>query len=263
MTGVVKLAQPGYNIRTAGDENLIYSSLWPLLKIYKQDSYTASDVTQNAVIVDHDLPFPPMYWFFSNTTINGWQNSGAITNTTRSEFFGPIANGSISVTDSQLKFTAGLATTGSLQLYYYIFALDLTKRFNAPIIKVGDVSGGSNEKRVFKIAKPGKDIHSPNLEDYVVHSRARSPLVHSVTPGLVIGGEFTVEHNLGYNPMYFPYTKNADGSYELMPTGSGGTTRFRTDENKITFTESGSGRDMTIVVLKDPFVIDQRVGVSI
>lgn len=259
---VVKLAQPGYDVKTAGDENLIYSSLWPLLRIYKQGSFTISDVTQNVTIAEHDLPFTPMYWFFSNSTINGWQNTGAVINEQRSEFFGPQANGSIVITDSALKFQTGGGTTGSLQIYYYIFALDLLQRFTAPIIKVGNVGGGGDESRVFKIAKPGKDIHSHNLEDFVIHSRARSPLVHSVTPGTVQSGEFTVFHNLGYNPMFFGYSKNSDGSYELLPTGSGGSNSFVTDDNKVKFSESSS-RELSIVILKDPFLIEQSVSVSI
>ena len=63
--------------------------------------------------------------------------------------------------------------------------------------------------------------------------------------------------------MFFGYSKNTDGSYELLPTGSGGSNSFTTDDNKVRFTETSDGRELSIVILKDPFLIEQSVSVSI
>lgn len=260
---VVKLAQPGYDVQTAGDENLIYSSQWPLLSIYKQDSFTISDIKVDAVITDHDLGFVPVFYYFANTTVASYDNLTIATDQ-RSEFFGPVGDGSIKITDKQLVWDSNSSpfTLGKSKLYYYLFALDLTKQFTAPTIKVGDVRGGSGT-RVFKLAKPGKDVNSTNIVDFIIHSKARSPLIHSVNPGVVTNRSFAVYHDLGYRPMFFGYTRNADGSYSMLATGTGGATKFAADEQKVEFTEASSTRTMTIVILKDPFVIDATRSVVI
>lgn len=274
---VVKLAQPGYDVRTAGDENLIYSSQWPLLKIYKSGPFTVNDVQQQQTIVNHDLGFPPIFWFFTNTQITAWENSGVLTSDTRSEFFGATGGGAFSINSNRLLFNPlGFGATGSLQGYYYIFANDLTKQFTAPINNVGAVPSSTNRGRVFKLAKPGKNVGSSNLEDFVIHSDCRSPLIHSINPGTVVadgtatGNSFTVFHNLGYIPMFFGYSVSRGnsgegpvGDYTLLPTATGGSTSFQSDTTKVQFKETTAGRKMTVVVLKDPFLVDYSVAVTV
>lgn len=259
---VVKLAQPGFDVLTAGDENLIYSSKWPLLEIYKQDTATLI-ANQNSVITTHDLGFPPVFFYFANVPESAWQNFGPVGFKRRAEFFGTIGGGTLGCDEGQITHTrqAGGSTTGQVQFYYYIFALDLSVQYDAPIIKVGSISGGNDGDFVFKIAKEGKDVDSNDLSDFVLHSRARSPLIHSVnpTPGAV--KDFVVRHNLGYNPMFFAYQK-LNGKYTMIPTGVGGTTSLSSDENKITFQDSGA-KELSIVILKDPFLIDYSVRVNV
>lgn len=257
---IVKLAQPGYDVKTAGDENLIYSSQWPLLKIYKEGSATVTS-TETVKITDHDLGYPAMYWFFTNNALSTYLGSAALTSEERSEFFGP-AGDNIDINSSQLRHVPSTTNpTGQLKLYYYIFALDLTQEFKAPIIKVGAIGGGDSKGPVFKIAKPNKDISSDNLQDYIIHSRARSPLIHqvAVSPGTV--KRFVVNHDLGYNPMFFGYVKSG-GYYKLIATGQGGSSSFNSDNSNITFTDT-AGKEITVVVLKDPFILDYSVGVTI
>lgn len=261
MGNVIKLAQPGFDVKTAGDENLIYNSNWPLLKIYKEGSYTVGDATQSVNIATHDLGFTPMYWFFTNNDISAYQGSTSFTNARRSEFFGPGGD-RIAIDSQRLLFSPSTSNlTGALTLYYYIFALDLTKQFTAPVIKVGAVGGGSSSKFVFKIAKETKDVTSNNLDDFVIHSRARSPLIHSVNPSGGAMKSFTVTHNLGYLPIFFGYSKGTNG-YTLIPTGQSGTSSFQSTENTVTFA-STSDQELTIVVLKDPFLVDYSVSVTI
>lgn len=267
---VIKLAQQGYNVEDAGDENLVYSSLWPLLKIYKSGPFTISDVTQDQLIATHDLGYTPMFWFFTNDTIDSWLNSGAIKSDNRSEFFGSLGGGSLTISANQLFYSNNFTgSTSSLNGYYYIFANDITTQFTAPITNAGAQPAGRSNNRIFKVAKPGKDISSKDLQDFAIHSDTRSPLIHSINPGKVSpdpnvagGNSFTVYHNLGYIPMFFGYTYS-NGVYSMLPTGSGGSTIFTADTQKVQFQESVSGRQMTIVILKDPFLIDYSVSVTV
>lgn len=258
---IIKLAQAGFDVKTAGDENLIYSSEWPLLEIYKQDSVTY-DVTQDTILTKHDLGFPPVFWYFSNMSESAWQGSGALNQAKRAEFFGPVGDGTLGIDGGQLTYKAGFPfTSGVARIYYYIFALDLTKQFDAPIIKVGALAGGNDGNHVFKIAKHGKNVASKDLSDYIIHSRARSPLIHSVNPSNGSVKNFVVNHGLGYTPMFFGYVKN-NGKYSLLQTGQGGSSSFLSDEKNITFNDNG-GKELTIVVLKDPFLVDYSIRVNI
>lgn len=252
MANVVKVAQPGYDVKTTGDENLVYSSEWPLLPIYQQGPVTVKDVSKSQILMIHDLTFNPLYWFFSNATITGWEGLGPSKNERRAEFFGPISGGSIGINTNQLLYTPPVGgVSGSLNLYCYIFALDLAVQYNAPIINIGDIRGASDPSFVFKLAKEGRDINSHNLDDFIIHSRARSPLVHSVNPSVGVVKNLVINHNLGYLPMFFGYIKS-NGYYVQIPTGQGGSSSFLSDENNITFNDTG-GKEISIVVLKDPF----------
>lgn len=265
MARVIKLAQKGYDVKTAGDENLIYSSQWPLLPIYQQGSFTIPDVTQKTNIFNHNLGFVPMFWFFANTTIQAWQNGfGTVLSTdTRSEFFGPTGGGHIGINETSLQFAPTAFTEiGSLTIYYYIFLIDINQLFTAPINRIGSVAGGSGS-RVFKIAKPTKDVSSANLDDFVIHSDCRSPLVQSVTQGQ---GSLTVNHNLGYNPMFFAYVQNYSnteaGYYELIFSGSGGSDVLKSDINTVQYATTGT-KKISIAVLKDPFLVDYSRSASV
>lgn len=261
---VIKLAQPGYDVATAGDENLIYSSLWPLLKTYAQGGYKTQDISVPNLIANHDLGFTPVFWYFANTPINSWLNSGAAGQARRSEYMGHVGDGSIQVDAASMKFVPNspVFVSGPSQLYYYLFALDITKQYNAPSINVGSADQGTRPNRVFKVAKDGKDISSTDLFDFVIHSQARSPLIHSVNPSGGIVKSFVVEHDLTYLPIFFPFVKNDNGSYSPLYTGQGGSSSITSTENQIIFNDT-AGKEITIVVLKDPFLIDASVQVTV
>lgn len=261
MARVIKLAQPGYDVFTAGDENLIYSSQWPLLPIYKQGSFVIPDVTQRTTIINHNLGFVPAFWFFTNTTVEAWSGGfgGVLQDDSRSEFFGPTGGGHIGINENTLQFVPTAFTeTGSLRIYYYIFTIDITKLFIAPITNVGAISSGGGN-RVFKLAKPTKDVSSDSLKDYVIHSDCRSPLIHSVIPGI---GNLVATHNLGYNPMFFAYIQDYSntepGFYEMAFSGSGGSDVLVSDFNTVSYRTAGVGlsRNISIVTLKDPFLVN-------
>lgn len=285
---VVKLAQPGIDVKTAGDEHLVYNSNWPLLKIYKQGSWSTDNYTlgNNQVIATHDLGYPPFFMYFVNNNIETWDvtDNAVIRKEDRSEFQGSLIwTGGLSIDNNQLLYLPGGFSghspwTGPLTIYYYIFALDLSTTYQAPVIKSGGVIGPRNKQTVFKIAKEGKDISSTNLQDYVIHSNARSPLINNVSPGKTGTAEgystptFAAYHHLGYTPMFFGFFKNNDvfqaqlsaprGSYSPLYTGTGGGYNFVADTDKVYF-QDVAGVELSIVILKDPFDIDNTINVTV
>lgn len=285
---VVKLAQQGFDVKVAGDEHLVYNSNWPLLKIHKQGSWSTSDFTlgNNQVVATHDLGYPAFFMYFINNNIETWDvtDNATIKKENRSEFQGSLVwTGALSMDNKQLLYLPGGFSghspwTGPLSLYYYIFALDLSKDYQAPKIKSGGVIGPRNTQTVFKLAKPGKDINSKNLEDYIIHSDTRSPLIHSVNPGITATNSdystptFVAYHHLGYTPMFFGFFKNnsnyrvqtsaTNGTYSPLYTGSGGGYNFLVDTDKVYF-QDVAGVELSIVILKDPFDITNTTRVTI
>lgn len=267
---VVKLAQSGYDASTTGDENLVYSSSWPLLKIYKHGtvSFTGNVTDNNSAVTTHDLGYVPAFWIFSNSDIQEWLASGSRQAERRSEFNGPNGQ-SVGISADRLSAIPPLTLgTTTLKYEWYIFALDITKDYRAPKIKSGGVIGPRNLKTVFKLAKDNKDINSHRLEDYVVHSACRSPLVHAVVPfQLGFQQKFTYVHELGYKPMFFAYA-NGPGvngtNYWMMLFTAGSVFGFSVDDQKIQFTAPfSSTNNYSLVVLKDPFNISNIIQVDI
>lgn len=276
MAEVVKLAQSGQSALEAGDQDLIFSSEWPLLKIYRQGSYQANGSPANDIISTHDLGFVPVFWIFSNNIMNNFLSAGStgalpMQVTYRSEFNGPTKFRP-SMDKKNFNFITDNTFTPPVQFYYYIYALDLEKPYTAPSINLGKQPKGTPPPSVFKIAKSGSPANSSNLEDFVVHSRGRSPLVHAVYPhtadadsSFLNGAGFRFDHNLGYIPMFFLYAN----------TGANDTSPNRwvllnllgfsshADEKTITVDTNNPGLQMSLVVLKDPFFIDYNVEVNL
>lgn len=66
----IKMSKEGYDVRSAADKNLIYSSGFNTFKIYAQGtgSVTTSSNPAGEVInltISHTLGYRPVFWFFS------------------------------------------------------------------------------------------------------------------------------------------------------------------------------------------------------
>lgn len=272
---VVKLAQPGYDVNTAGDENLIYNSNWPLLKIVASGTFETTDTaTEFQIICEHKLGYPPAFWWFGN------MDDTSLNTAEKSKYNTGIAV-NVGMDEKALYLCTPPGTAfGHIKIEWYIFALDLTKNYTAPQIRVGGVANAESDVK-FKIAKPGKSITSNNLDDFVIHSDTRSPLIHSVTNGVATadgssptGFSLTATHNLGYEPMMMVYryeslTNTARYFYHpyiVSLNDGGGSDYFIVDDKKVEWAalegDKVSAR-MAIVILKDPFIIDYTVKVSI
>lgn len=247
---VIKVAKRGFDARTTGDENLLYSNLWPMLPIAKQGEFTVN-AGADSVVTTHELGYPAAFWVFTN---NGTTNINRRSNTSELALLRPFA-----INDKELVFKTD-GDSGSLHGYYYIFALDLTKKFEAPITKTGGQEGSGQP--VFRLARPGKSTND-RLVDQAISTEARSFLIHSVTPGKVEedyqgGKAFRVPHALGYVPVAIAYS--LDNGYYYT---NGTTLDFYGTDSEVIFTEATGGREMTTIIFKDPFEITSSALVTI
>lgn len=239
-------SQDGYNVDSAADFHLAFSSNWPLLKIAAQGTFSFADRTLDQDIYTHNLNYHPVFWIFE-TGAYGDYSSGQV----RPEIFGSGA-----VTTTKLRWMGSFngEPAGAVSGYYYVFRYDMTTAYTAETIVTTAATQGAQTEFGIDIAKPNKDVSSTDLRDFVIHHKTRSPQIHK--SGTVTGTTNTIDHNLGYIPLYDVYRQFTDA----------GTTYYRRVTNSQDMTVSvsttqltfGAGSSLTFayVIYKDPFEID-------
>ena len=190
----IKVSQIGYNAETAADQNLLFSSSWPVLKIGLTDSVPVP--ANGTVKVPHKLGYPPL--FFSQCI------DPTITNTSIQT----------TVDSTNLYITSGASAI--TQVRYYICRSPLNTNYQAQSVNTTESEATATYDPNFgiKIAKPNKSIHSTDLRDFTVHSGTRSIMVESIISGSINnapqlpGGNFNTifyKNNLPYSPLFLGY----------------------------------------------------------
>jgi len=187
-----KASQKGYDVKTCADQELLYSSEWPTLKIaYSGYYYIPSGSTENIVVKEFDLGYTPAFLTFFKMSFP----SGV----TRS------SGGQLRINDSSL--ATHKTPTSYEEGFYYIFYHDLTSSFEAPIYNTTPTIPKESEDDTnhgIKVALPGKSVESTDYRDFAIHSDCFMMNIHKAgfvpynneTPPFVE----TIEHNLGYAP---------------------------------------------------------------
>lgn len=253
----VKLSLPGNDIETADDTQLLFNSEWPNIKIFKNIHVqgTFSTTPQNIIIYNHGLGFVPAVIPY-NLGLTGQRTDVA-------EIIATNIN-----TDNQNIYFAfqGSGSTLTLDIRLSILYLDIEQAFTAPVVQTGPSAAAKPDPNFgFKISKNNKDIGSTDMRDFILHSSARSPMVHAVVPGVIPGqppgsGNFSYTHDLPYNPMFFAYVNQpaiglGTGAYFLQ----NGFFDVQTTGSTITLVNNLNGAPVSIVILKDPFQITDNV----
>jgi hypothetical protein len=245
MTYRVKGTPPGYDVGSAADYLLSFNSSWPLLKVHETGTFSADKT--------HNLGYPP---FYIVTRTDGRVD----------QFVGLLNNSGV---DSSTLSYGSISGTRR----YFIFRLDLTVNFTAPVIETSTTSVPSNNDYVFKMTKADKDISSSDLRDFSLHSGAKSPMVHKVVEQAIPAGpdgwNLSVSHGLGYTPIAFVYIKpstNTGGytttKYIFIPPPVGVQDALYTANSStidiVAFGDVFTAQPrVSVVILKDPFLKEQ------
>jgi hypothetical protein len=221
----VKLAQPFSDVLTAADSSMIFSSAWPSLAV------AARGVTDGSGKFAHNLGFPPL-------TL-GWSGSPA------SMKFPDFDN------------TFAYAPTGT---FVACFDIDITKDVDYPYTALAGPSYPYDPNYGIKMTIEGRNIDSTDLRDFLLHSRAQSPLVlavkteASVDPGnAAIAGVPTIQYTnkLGYQTWVFGYVYSTTLTrYINAPLYAQAYPRLFSDG--ITSYLSYFDNKASIIVLRDP-----------
>lgn len=244
----LKLSQRGIDVKHAGDQDLIFSGDFPMLKEEATGVVDTSKYggTGYSILYEHNLNYVPFF------LIND-QNDEMVFGTS-----------SFGVDKHNLYIPNGL--TGNYR--WSIYRLDLYTNYTAPIISTSLESVGTvSDSFVMKFAKKGKDVESDDLRDFTIHSRARSPLIHKVdhqqwTSDNTVHG---VPVDLPYNPIVFGFaTLTLDGRTYGLIGGGQATPRLNRETGKdVQITSSGlANTDTSIVIMKDPFLSRKVTTVS-
>lgn len=247
----IKISQPGWDVSSAGDANLYFSSSWPILKIESTDTIQITSNTDFSI--KHDLQYPPLAFL--------WSPNVGLT---------PLQSTSRLVT---LPFPS--ANYAGEMVTYFIFRLPLNVAYQSPVIKATpQPPGGSNIDFALKFVKQGKDINSNDFRDFTIHSSARSPLLHAVitskvgpidkgTFAGVTGLKWTPD--LPYRPVFFAYY-SADNEV-FVPVSTAGQVPPKANyddiDNGILVNAASLTGYGSIVLLKDPLDFLTRTTVNI
>jgi hypothetical protein len=234
---------PGYDVKVAADYLQSFNAGWPLLKVDSTNNFSGT--------VTHNFGYPPFHILTSSLS------PGSIDSF--ADEYG--------VDSSVLSRSSG---AGSPR--YYLFRLDLTTNFTAPIEQSVETVGAKNDGYVFKLSKPGKDVDSVDMRDFSLHSNTKSPMLHKVDHGSMtntgggLGWERTVVHGLDYVPTVFVFMKPNTNTLGLDPNKYGivqpavgvagkyyevsSTSVYVTADS---FDFNGAAPEISVVVLKDPF----------
>lgn len=249
----IKISLPGVNIETASDTQLLFSSSWPSIKIFKNvhiQQVIPAHSTGAIKLYSHNLGFVPAVIPYGG--IAGTNTSNGVADISRQNTSADTSNVYILVSNNTLPI--------NLDIRISILYLDITTPFKAPTINTGASGISTPDSDLgFKLSKDNKDIKSTDLRDFLIHSSARSPMIHAVVPGTIpASGTFSYTHDLPYNPIFFAFFQTSN-TYVLINGYAG----LSTSGSTISIT-AATGSLVSIVILKDPFQItDSLINVSL
>jgi hypothetical protein len=268
-----KVGRMGLDVNDSADDQLLFNSSWPTLKIAYQGRADINSLTTQT-IVTHNLGYTPAFIVY--------RVSGT---TSKFDSYGTVYNGSgggmLAANSTELKFFSYGVGSGTVSFYYYIFAQPIDIDYTAPINQTGaNVTGQLDQidrDYGIKATIPGADINSVDLRDYAIHSGTVSPNVHMVENGACtetgtiqpLAKMLRATHGLGYEPMtlfYIDYGSNGSPTYTsgyyYMLGGVGGPAQVRAytsstyawiEDDYSLIPYGSSTATGAILVLKEPF----------
>lgn len=255
----IKISQPGFNVQTCKDYELIFNSSWPSLAIvFDKTMAVTTDGNGNAAI-PHSLGFIPLAM--------GWQFTDNTYSVSDGRFF-------VNIDKTNIYFPTLTANTT-----YYVnlkcYNIDITVPQNYLYLQPASVNSIYDPTYGVKVVKPNESITSSDLRSFILHSRAASPQVLAVvTEQSASIDEFnqaviSYTNPQGYTPWAFGYAQVNDPNwgeiYEWAPPVSQSYPSLQYNvlaPNTLSMTLSSSGgftSNGSIIVLRDPLFASNSV----
>jgi hypothetical protein len=222
----IKTSRIGYNVHTASDKQLAFSSQWPLLPIEAEGEQTFTPeeggewLTED--IYTHGLDYTPV---FMVERISG------------DPFAFPL---SFYCNGTKLYLDAYMLEETTVK--WKIFRRPIQTKYTSENTDVTDATQGEDSDYGILVSLPGKDIKSTDKRDFSIRSDVRQLMIassdYSTEP--VSGMETT--HNLGYKPIYLAYVGTLDDEGDPIE----GEYRLGSEADDFTLTASTTEFEMVI-----------------
>jgi hypothetical protein len=240
----IKISAPFYDVNTAGDINMIFSSSFPTIAVGFQKTFTLAAADYQRPIA-HGLPFPPLAMLYRADSGKGRQ----------SLLDAPDVDGTnVYVTQWDFPGTSRL-------VHLVCYAIDLSKTVDYPFIQQPQGQQSTYDPNYgIKLAKEGFDVSDKDLRNFIIHSRTRSPLVlhQQAVADNVNSVTLRYTNPGGYQPWVFGYGGALIGSTPVYTPAfvmSQAYPRLFIDPTTGEMSVSnnpGQGGLASLVVLRDP-----------
>lgn len=192
----VKIALPGYDARTAPDYNLSFSSNWPMEQITQTISHTvtSADISNTdpafssptaTITLTHNMGYYAFadVWIYKNDSNFG----GVVAERLNSRqlysiYFGKntiklvTATSILVIGDQYTVYDMAVGDIISVKVYSF----DFTQAFSYAAI-LPPVGKAPYDPHIgIKIVRPGRNIDSTDLRDFIIHSKGSAPQILTV-----------------------------------------------------------------------------------
>lgn len=205
-----KVSQRGYDVKTAADRFLVYSSAFRSLKIFA--TYTGTTTIPaagtNTVTFTHNLGyFAPCIVVYNGSTTLGVGSSYFMSQSLAALDLNIYTDRvEVLVADT---FDLGFSNVGDTVYFTCYQFIDTFDSYTASIIASGTTLGASSDDYGFRISKPGFDVKTCADVDCILSSSFFTNIIHK--KGTDISG--SVAHSLGYLPAYLGFKKYSGDTF--------------------------------------------------
>jgi len=202
----IKVSRQGFDVKTASDKQLAFSSEWPLLPIEAEGTFNMTiGNSYNEVLYTHNLGYQPVFmaWY----EISGQKYA-----------ISKLLVYNVYSTTTTLHINDFALDTGVL--HWKVFRRPLLTAYDAGNIVSTDATEKDSGDLGIVVSLPGKDISSTDKRDFGVRSDVRQLMIHKTGYFDNSTNGANIAHNLGYQPMYWFYTENINrnpaGAYSFQ-----------------------------------------------
>ncbi len=215
----MKVSQSGYDVKTCGDKQLLFSSSFPTLKIFKQGKVKGNFPIE----IEHNLGYQPVFTVYDNNTTG--------------QSFRQFGYNECYVTNKKLVIDQMSGT-----FYYYIFLNKIDDIIKPETISETTMPFKKGGSYGFKISQEKSDIQRDNVKDFVLHSGYPQHIIHLQNSlNTPITADYSFEHNLGYKPMHWGFVYYSNVPERIYYEPNIGMGYFFANNTKIRFSLNKSG----------------------
>lgn len=246
MSGVgLKVSRVGFDVDTASDKQLSFSSEWPLLPIEAEGDFTipASGGSGVVDVFTHNLGYVPIFTMQNVTAGPGapllWPNSCL-------------------ASDEKIYYDGPLDT--AIDIKWKVYRRPMLQNVEYDKSDVGDATPGLDNDYGLLVSLPGKDILSTDKRDFSIRSDVRQLMIAQSNYTSDFQDSWEITHNLGYKPMYLFYVEDdgvTPGDYFLYSAAA--DLNIFIDNTTIDIdsdTTDYNGGGMAILIFKDTIDTD-------